>query len=151
VLLQIVADSRNVRGNLDTVGEADSGNLPQSRVRLFRRHRVHTRADTPPGGVSLQRRRIALAPLFFPAMPYKLIDRWHATSSFHLFFVFWAKKLFSEKPFSLVFRIFAHLSFYSSRRSSSCDGAGSSEPEHTVDAFNRNILPPRFFFEVFYH
>ena len=33
VLLQVMADTGNVRGDLDTIREADTSNLTQSRVR----------------------------------------------------------------------------------------------------------------------
>src|ERR1700710_2194426 len=37
VLLQVVADPRDVGGHLDAAGEADAGDLAQRRVRLLRR------------------------------------------------------------------------------------------------------------------
>jgi hypothetical protein len=45
VLLQVVTNTRNVRGDLNTIREADTGYLTQSRVRLFGvmvRTAVHT-------------------------------------------------------------------------------------------------------------
>src|SRR5207249_11777404 len=46
VLLQVVPDPGDVGRDLDRVGEAHPGDLPQGRVRLLRRGRVH--ADTHP-------------------------------------------------------------------------------------------------------
>src|SRR5699024_10381439 len=45
VLLQVMADTRNVRGNLDTIREADTGNFTQGRVRLLRGHGTDRSAD----------------------------------------------------------------------------------------------------------
>src|SRR4029079_570721 len=45
VLLQVVALARDVGGDLHPVGEADTGDLAQGRVRLLRRHRGDTGAD----------------------------------------------------------------------------------------------------------
>ena len=45
VLLQIVADAGNVRGDLDTIRELDTGNLTQSRVRLLGGHGTNGSAD----------------------------------------------------------------------------------------------------------
>ncbi len=44
VLLQVVADTRNVRSYLDTIREADTCYLTQSRVRLFRGHGTNSSA-----------------------------------------------------------------------------------------------------------
>src|SRR5699024_2506026 len=45
MLLQVMADTGNVRGDLDTIREADTGNFTQSRVRLLGGHGTHRRAD----------------------------------------------------------------------------------------------------------
>src|SRR6476661_4204406 len=47
VLLQVVALARDVARDLHAVREPHAGDLPQSRVRLLRRGRVHARADAP--------------------------------------------------------------------------------------------------------
>src|SRR3712207_8750174 len=44
VLLQVVADARDVRGHLDATGEADASDLAQRRVQILRRRRVHAGA-----------------------------------------------------------------------------------------------------------
>src|SRR3954454_23139853 len=46
VLLQVVALARDVGGDLDAAGDPDAGDLPQLRVRLLRRGRIHARAYT---------------------------------------------------------------------------------------------------------
>ena len=46
VLLQVMADTGNVRGDLDTIREADTGDLTQSRVRLLGGHGTDRSADT---------------------------------------------------------------------------------------------------------
>jgi hypothetical protein len=46
VLLQVMADTGNVRGDLDTIREADTGDLTQSRVRLLGGHGTDCSADT---------------------------------------------------------------------------------------------------------
>ena len=55
VLLQVVALARDVGGDLHPVGETDTGDLAQRRVRLLRRHRGDTGADAAPlrGGYAL--------------------------------------------------------------------------------------------------
>ena len=45
MLLKIMAFARDVTGDLETVGQADTGNLAQRRVRFLRRRRVDARAD----------------------------------------------------------------------------------------------------------
>src|SRR3712207_5962169 len=46
VLLQVVADARDVGGHLDATGEADASDLAQRRVRLLWRRCVDARADS---------------------------------------------------------------------------------------------------------
>ena len=46
MLLQVVADTRNVRGYLDTIRELNTGYLTQSRVRLFGGHGTNSGANT---------------------------------------------------------------------------------------------------------
>src|SRR6266545_5895805 len=45
VLLEVVADARDVSRDLHAVGQPDAGNLAQRRVRLLGRHRAHLEAD----------------------------------------------------------------------------------------------------------
>src|SRR3712207_1023918 len=55
VLLQVVADARDVGRHLDATGEADASDLAQRRVRLLRRRRVHAGAHTTTLRGALQR------------------------------------------------------------------------------------------------
>src|SRR3954470_8806744 len=77
VLLQVVADARDVRGHLDAAGEADAGDLAQRRVRLLRRGRVDARAHTAALRGTLQRRGLGLLDLVLAALADQLVDRGH--------------------------------------------------------------------------
>src|SRR5881296_2177495 len=96
VLLEVVADAGDVGGDLHPVGEANTRDLSQRRVRLLGRHRADDRADTTllgrattqlgvatlervPGGA--QGRRIHLLLLRLPPAADELRDRWHGYSS----------------------------------------------------------------------
>jgi hypothetical protein len=46
VLLEVVADAGDVGGDLNPVGEADTGNLAERRVRLLGGLRIHAGANT---------------------------------------------------------------------------------------------------------
>src|SRR5438445_13676052 len=48
VLLQIVADARDVGRDLDPRGQADAGDLPEGRVRLLGGLGIDAHADAPP-------------------------------------------------------------------------------------------------------
>src|SRR5207249_650388 len=95
VLLKVVADARDVGGDLHPVGQAHAGDLSQRRVRLLRGHRTDDRADAAllgrattqlgvatlervPGGA--QGRRIHLLLLRLPPATDQLRDRWHVDS-----------------------------------------------------------------------
>src|SRR4051812_264878 len=77
VLLQVVADARDVGGHLDATGEPHASDLAQRRVRLLRRRRVHARADTAALGRTLQRRGLGLLDLVLAALADQLVDRGH--------------------------------------------------------------------------
>src|ERR671916_3301443 len=77
VLLQVVADARDVGGHLDATGEPDAGDLAQRRVRLLRRRRVDARADSAALGRTLQRRSLGLLDLVLAALADQLVDRGH--------------------------------------------------------------------------
>src|SRR5579859_3332946 len=96
VLLQVVADARDVRRDLHVIGEADAGDLPERRVRLLRGHRADDRADATLLGRALtelheaavervprraQRGRVHLRLLALPALADQLRDRRHAATS----------------------------------------------------------------------
>src|SRR2546430_7128669 len=77
VLLQVVPDAGDVRGDLDLAGQPDARHLPQRRVRLLGRGRVHPRAHTAPLRAPLQRRRLGLARLRLAALADQLLDGGH--------------------------------------------------------------------------
>src|SRR5450755_342621 len=75
VLLQVVPNPGDVRGDLDLAGQPDPGHLTQSRVRLLRRGRVDTRAHAAALRAPLERRRIVLRYLVLAALADQLLDR----------------------------------------------------------------------------
>src|SRR5580704_6591186 len=75
VLLQVVPDTGDVRGDLDLAGQPDPGDLAQRRVRLLRRGRVDTRAHAAALRALLERRRIVLRYLVLAALADQLLDR----------------------------------------------------------------------------
>src|SRR5436190_5462310 len=74
VLLQVVADARDVGGDLDPCGQADARDLPESRVRLFGGGRVDANADTAPLGRSPERGSLRLLDQLLAAFPDELLD-----------------------------------------------------------------------------
>src|SRR3954467_12739088 len=60
VLLQVVPHARDVGGDLDAARQPDARHLAESRVRLLRRGRVHTRADAAALRRPLEGRRLGL-------------------------------------------------------------------------------------------
>src|SRR3954468_733152 len=77
VLLQVVADTGDVGGDLDLAGQPDTRHLAQRGVRLLRRGRVHAGAHAAPLRASLQRRRLRLARLRLAALADQLLDGGH--------------------------------------------------------------------------
>src|SRR3954471_14660761 len=80
VLLQVVADARDVAGDLHAVGEAHARDLAQRGVRLLGRDRVHARADAALLGRALERGSLGLRVLGRARMTHELIDGRHAAS-----------------------------------------------------------------------
>src|SRR3982751_2002329 len=80
VLLQVVADARDVRRHLDLAAELHTSDLAQRRVRLLGGSGVHARAHAAPLRASLQRRRLGLARLRLAALADQLLDRGHRVS-----------------------------------------------------------------------
>src|SRR5829696_4567175 len=78
VLLQVVANAGDVGGDLDAAGQPHPADLAQGRVGLLGRGRVDARADTPPLGRALQRRRLGLLDLALTALADQLGDRWQS-------------------------------------------------------------------------
>src|SRR5690606_17380898 len=80
VLLQVVADAGDVRGDLDLARQLDASDLPQGRVRLTGRRRVDARADASALRAPLEGRRLRLVRLCLPALADQLLDRGHYVS-----------------------------------------------------------------------
>src|SRR5438445_6247153 len=95
VLLKVVADAGDIGGDLHPVGQADTRDLSQRRVRLLRGHRPDDRADaallrratTQLGVATFERvpgraqgRCIYLLLLRLPPAADELRDRWHVDS-----------------------------------------------------------------------
>src|SRR6266511_3471765 len=76
VLLKVVTDAGDVRGDLDTAGEPHTADLAQCRVGLARRGGV----DAPTLGRALQRGRLRLRGLALPALADQLGDGRHPRS-----------------------------------------------------------------------
>src|SRR5690606_10309757 len=75
--LQVVAFTRDVGDDLDTVHEANLGDLPQRRVRLLRGRGVHASAHAALLGVRPEVRRLPLVERLGAAVTEELIDRGH--------------------------------------------------------------------------
>src|SRR5262249_48650633 len=82
VLLQVVADARDIGRDLDATGEPDAGHLAQRGVGLLRSGRVDARADAAALRAALERRRLGLADLVLPALADQLLDGGHSYSVF---------------------------------------------------------------------
>src|SRR5919112_847209 len=77
VLLEVVADTRDVGGDLDAAGQAHAGGLAQSGVRLLRGGRVDARADASALRRALQGRRLVLRHLVLAALADQLLNGGH--------------------------------------------------------------------------
>src|SRR5215211_8858160 len=78
VLLQVVADARDVGGDLDAAGQPHPAHLAQRRVGLLGCGRVDARADATPLRGTLQRRGLGLLDLALAALADQLGDRWQS-------------------------------------------------------------------------
>src|SRR6185312_4370931 len=81
VLLQIVADARDVGCDLNSIGKADAGNLTKSRVRLLGGCCVHAGTNAAALRAGLQCGAGGLVPGGPAAFTHKLIKRRHENSS----------------------------------------------------------------------
>src|SRR5439155_4980870 len=95
VLLQVVADARDVGRDLHLVGQAHARDLAQRGVRLLGRHRPHLEAHAAllrgarnrhlalaqAVPVLAHRRRLDLADLGAPAVAHELVDRRHENAT----------------------------------------------------------------------
>src|SRR5213078_1117523 len=77
VLLEVVALAWDVGADLLAVRQPDARDLPQCRVRLAGRVRVHAGADTPLLRCADKRRALGLALDALAALAHELIDGWH--------------------------------------------------------------------------
>src|SRR4029077_17087550 len=82
MLLQVVADAGDIRRHFDSIGQPLARHFAQSRVRLFRRLRVHASANPPLLRTPLQRRTGRLVPWPLTAITHQLIKRRHSCRSF---------------------------------------------------------------------
>src|SRR5712691_3896280 len=82
VVLEVVADARDVGGDLDVAGEPDPGDLAKRGVRLLGRGGVDARADPAALRAALERRGVVLGYLVLAALPDQLLDRGHRVSVF---------------------------------------------------------------------
>src|SRR5580692_10305570 len=82
VLLEVVANPRDVRRDLDLTRQPHAGDLAERRVRLLGRGGVDARADPTTLGAALKRRGLVLGYLVLPALADQLLDRGHRVSVF---------------------------------------------------------------------
>src|SRR6266511_1269238 len=75
VLLQVVADAGDVRGDLDAAVQPHPADLAERRVGLLGRGRVDARANPPPLGRALEGRGLGLLDLAPAALANQLGDR----------------------------------------------------------------------------
>ena len=87
VLLQIVADTRNIDGTFHTVYKSYSCDLAERGVRLLRRSRRNGQAYASLLRALLHDRNNALFNLLFTALSNQLIDCWHLTFTSCVIFV----------------------------------------------------------------
>src|SRR6266542_3715083 len=81
VLLQVVTLAGDVAGDFHPVGEANTSDLTQSRVRLLRRRGVHADAYATLLRARLESRGRGFALLLVAAGLYELVDRRHSNPS----------------------------------------------------------------------
>ena len=74
VFLQIMADAGDVSGTLETVGQADTGDLTKRGIRLFGSQRADCRADAAALRTLLQNRGIGFILDLFPALSDQLVN-----------------------------------------------------------------------------
>ncbi len=77
VLLKVVAFTRDVADDLETIGQAHFGNLPHGRVRLLRCRCINARANTTLLRASLKVQRLGAFYFGLPRFADQLLDRWH--------------------------------------------------------------------------
>ena len=78
VFLKVVAFARDVNGDFFAVRQPHAGDLPESRVRLLRRHRAYQQAHTALLRALIQNGRLAELPLRSSATADKLVYCGHS-------------------------------------------------------------------------
>src|SRR5207253_6868584 len=81
LLLEVVADARDVGGHLQAVGEAHPRDLPEGGVRLLRRRRVDADADASLLRARLHRGRLRLLPRRLATPSHQLVNGRHGSPS----------------------------------------------------------------------
>src|SRR3989441_7963412 len=81
VLLEVVADARDVGGHLEAVREPHPRNLPEGGVRLLRRRRVHANTDAALLRTRLHRGRLRLLPHRLATPSDQLVNGRHRSPS----------------------------------------------------------------------
>src|SRR5690606_18324815 len=79
VFLQVVAFAADVRNHFVTVGQANLGNITQSRVRLLRGGGVDAGANTTTLRAVLKSRALAFDLADFARLAHELTDGWHSS------------------------------------------------------------------------
>src|SRR5215813_10049325 len=79
VLLQVVPDSRDVRGHLEPIGQPHAGDFPEGGIRLLRRGRVHANAHAALLRTPLHRGRLGLPTDRLATVMDELIDSRHSS------------------------------------------------------------------------
>src|SRR5215468_5234896 len=81
VLLQVVANARDISRNLDSIRQTHARDFPQRRVRLLRGLRIHTSANSALLRTSLQSRTRRFESRRLSSGTNQLVERRHALSS----------------------------------------------------------------------
>jgi hypothetical protein len=78
VLLQVMADTRNVGRDLLTIGETNSRNLAKGGVRLLRSHGFDLQTNSPLLRTVAQHSRLTFTLGLLAAFANKLVNSWHS-------------------------------------------------------------------------
>src|SRR5208282_5560018 len=84
VLLQVMADARDIGGDLDGIGQTHTRHFAERGVRLLRGLRIYANAHAALFGAAHERGRLGLGQNRFSSHAYKLRKRRHSRSSFSL-------------------------------------------------------------------
>jgi hypothetical protein len=84
VLLQVMADTGDVSGTFNTVGQTHTGDLTHSGVRLLGGQGLNRQAHAALLRAALQNRRLRLVSFVLATMANQLINRGHGSTSFQI-------------------------------------------------------------------